>query len=495
MQCDAGICDFIRGISAGMQGPRGRGFTIAPMLHDLDHPLACVDLETTGTHPGFDRITEVGIVTITDGVVEEWSSLVDPGCRIPPAIEALTGITSAMVAAAPPFAALADEILARLAGRLFVAHNARFDYGFLKAELARLDRRFAPPVLCTARLSRRLDPGAQRHNLDALIGRHRLDCRARHRALGDARVLVGLLAVLRARTSPAALAAAIAHQLQAPSLPPQLAPEALDGLPEAPGVYLFHGDAGAPLYVGKSINLRARVRSHFSADLRETKERRLAQQVRSLTHEVCAGELGALLRESQLVKELKPVYNRRLRRQRELHALRWAGPGQERAPQPVLLGADEPPDAADLFGVFRSQREAKRALLAASDEHQLCRKRLGLEAGAGPCFACQLGRCRGACVGVEPTLQHDLRLGVALAMLRIEPWPLAARVGLREGAGEHAAVHVFDRWRFVTSARDPAALAAAWDAPVRAFDLDVYKILRRALRRDPPLAVVAAPDA
>ena len=136
----------------------------------LDQPLAFVDLETTGTHSGFDRITEVGIVTLTDGVVEEWSSLVDPECRVPPMIEALTGITSEMVRGAPTFARLAGEVLQRLDGRLFIAHNARFDYGFLKAGFARLGQRFQPKVLCTARLSRKLFPEFERHNLDSLIG-------------------------------------------------------------------------------------------------------------------------------------------------------------------------------------------------------------------------------------------------------------------------------------------------------------------------------------
>jgi DNA polymerase-3 subunit epsilon len=495
MACAARWSVFSRNASAadGIQSRRCHRFTIATMLHDLDQPLACVDLETTGTSPDHARITEVGIVTVTDGVVEEWSTLVDPGCRIPPAIEALTGITSEMVAGAPPFAAIADEVLARLEGRLFVAHNARFDHGFLKAELERLDKRFAPRVLCTARLSRRLDPAAGRHSLDALIARHRLACDARHRALGDARVLVGLLAALRAAHPTEALAAAIAQQLAAPSLPAGLDPDALASLPEAPGVYLFRAADDAPLYVGKSIDLRARVRSHFSASLRSPKARRLATQIASIGHELCAGELGALLREAELVKQLKPVYNRRLRAGGALHALRWSGPGSGQPPRVVALTAGDAPDADEVHGAFRSAREAKRALLARAEADGLCRKRLGLEAGAGPCFARQLGRCRGACVGAEPALQHDLRLAASLASLRIARWPFPDRVGLREGRGAGTAVHVFDRWRFVATAADDDALAAAWRAAPRAFDLDVYRILERMLARRPPPAVVAPP--
>jgi DNA polymerase-3 subunit epsilon len=468
----------------------------------LDEPLAFVDLETTGTHATYDRITEVGIITLTDGVREEWSSLVDPGCHIPPMIESLTGITSAMVAEAPEFGQLAGEVLARLEGRVFIAQNARFDYGFLKAAFARLGHRFQPKVLCTARLSRRLFPQQQRHNLDALIGRHGLDCSARHRALGDARVLVELVAKLRAEVDPAALEAAIAHQLKKPSLPPQLAPDALDALPEAPGVYLFHDAAGAPLYIGKSVNIRNRVASHFSADLREHKEMQLARQVCSITHEVCAGELSALLRESRLVKELAPVYNRRLRHAPDLHTLFWesAAPGGFVPPEPRPMDGSLPPDSSALFGVFRTRREAKNALVALADEHGLCRRRLGMEGGTAgdgrPCFARQLGRCRGVCMGIESPAQHDLRLATALAALRLRAWPFAGRIGIRETSpvdGEQAEVHVFDHWRYVASARGPEALAAAWETPAGGFDLDTYKILLRQLERGVGLDLLQAP--
>ncbi len=143
---------------------------------------------------------EAGIVLLEDGaIVEEWSTLVNPEVRIPYAIQQFTGITEAMVADAPPFARVADEIASRIEGRLFVAHNARFDYGFLRGEFRRLGRRFRAPVLCTVRLSRALTPDERGHNLDAVMTRHGISCEARHRALGDARVLAEFLGIARAR--------------------------------------------------------------------------------------------------------------------------------------------------------------------------------------------------------------------------------------------------------------------------------------------------------
>ena len=165
----------------------------------LEAPLAIVDLETTGAHPLHDRVTEVAVLEVEHGEVkDEWSTLVNPECAIPPAIQALTGITNDMVAGAPTFGRLARDLHERLAGRVIVAHNARFDYGFLRQEFARARLEFRAKTLCTVKLSRRLYPEHARHNLDSLISRHGLECRARHRALGDAEAVWQFLRVASA---------------------------------------------------------------------------------------------------------------------------------------------------------------------------------------------------------------------------------------------------------------------------------------------------------
>jgi DNA polymerase-3 subunit epsilon len=166
----------------------------------FDAPLAIVDLETTGGRPAWDRVTEIAVVEVDGGeIASEWSTLVNPGTRVPPWIEALTGITNRMVADAPAFEDLAADLYERLQGRVFVAHNARFDYGFLRHAFERAGMRFQAPTLCTVKLSRRLYPGYARHNLDSLIERHGLKFdlhgSARHRALGDARAVWQFLRV------------------------------------------------------------------------------------------------------------------------------------------------------------------------------------------------------------------------------------------------------------------------------------------------------------
>ena len=266
-----------------------------------------------------DRITEVGIVTVVDGVVvEEWSTLVDPQCSIPAPIQALTGITNEMVRDAPTFNQIADDVRVRLQDATFVAHNARFDYGFIKNEFRRLDESFTAEVLCTVRLSRKLYPEYARHGLDQLRERHQLSMDGRHRALGDARAAWQFMQVAVREHSQPVVDEAIKALLKMPSLPPQLAPGVLDDLPEGPGVYVFYGVNDLPLYVGKSINLRDRVRSHFSSDHRSANDLRLSSEIMRIEVERTAGELGALLREIALIKSRMPLRNHRLRRNQEV---------------------------------------------------------------------------------------------------------------------------------------------------------------------------------
>src|ERR1700728_2803899 len=215
-------------------------------LSVLPHDLVFVDLETTGGNAALHRITEIGIVRVKNGeLAEEWSSLVNPECLIPSYIEAFTGITNEMVAGAPRFADVAALVLEKLGGAVFVAHNARFDYSFLRNEFRRLDRHFAAKVLCTVKLSRRLFPEFVRHNLDAVMERNGLTCRARHRALGDARVISDFWSLLRASVPGADLAAAARSARSAVKLPPHLPEGLADELPEGPGVYRFHGPDAA----------------------------------------------------------------------------------------------------------------------------------------------------------------------------------------------------------------------------------------------------------
>jgi len=458
---------------------------VPPTDKALAGEIACVDLETTGGNALRDRVIEAGIVLLSGGrVVEEYSTLINPGVRIPWAIQQFTGITEDMVADAPPFAAVGDELLARLEGRLFVAHNARFDYGFLRGEFRRLGRAFRAPVLCTVRLSRALTPLQRGHNLDAVMERYGIRCAARHRALGDAQVLAELLRIARERWRADELDAIVARLLQAPRLPPQLDAGLDDELPEGPGVYLLHGEGGALLYVGKAKNIQARVLAHFAAGQRSRRELELSRLVRRVEWIETAGEFGALILETRLIKERRPLLNRRLRASPSLWTIRLGDDAD--GPRATIEELDPESDPCGEFGVFRSRGDAGNALSGIVRDQELCARQLGLESGSGTCIGLQLGRCRGACVGREPATVHALRVRLALARLKRRDWPFAGHIGIRErdwrGVEE---IHVFDRWCYQGSVHGGAALAEFERRPA-GFDQDIYRILLRALERPAP---------
>lgn len=450
--------------------------------------LLFIDLETTGANPVTDRITEIGIVEVNGAQVTRWSTLVNPGLSIPPFIQNLTGITNDMVRDAPVFAALSGALLERLQEGVFIAHNARFDYGFLRNAFKQLGLTLRSNVLCTVKLSRTLFPEQPKHNLDALIARHGLETDARHRALADADLLWQFWCKMQREIAPDVFEAAIQAQLQRPSMPPHLDPGALDELPDTPGVYLFYAENDVPLYVGKSVRLRQRVLSHFNADHRLYKDMRLSHEIRRLEWRETAGEVGALLLEAQLIKDMQPIHNRALRRQRDLCAWQLR-PGAAGHVQPVLTYASEQDfgQADRLYGLFSSRRKAETTLRELAEAHALCLVMLGLEhrtQPAKPCFAHQLHRCRGACIGAEPVARHQARLEAALASLKVKTWPYPGAVGLLEtGPDGGQDVHVVHNWCFLGTARSEEALwTLLHEMPERpAFDLDTYKILVRAL--------------
>ena len=421
-------------------------------------------------------MTEIAVLETSGFVLTgQWSTLLNPGTRVPGAIQALTGITQDMVDGAPRFAQIAGELYERLAGRLFVAHNARFDYGFLRREFERAGLKYLAKTLCTVRLSRRLYPQAAGHDLDSLIERHGLECEARHRALPDAGVLWQFLRSAAGDHGVEVIGVAARQIARQPALPPHLDRAAIDEIPEAPGVYLFY-EGETPLYIGKSRSMRSRVLQHFIATSSWT------PRVRRIEWQRTAGELGALLREAELVKTLDPVYNRQLRRPGKLCGFAFDGTR-------LRLAGEEEIDADTLpfvYGVWRSRRAALQALKAAADEHRLCLQTLGFDAKKkGTCLRHQIGRCAGVCAGKESIHVHHARVATALARMKSADWPHRGPLGVVESDESRDAteVHVLDRWCCLGTARSDAEVAELLEVRRPRFDYDHYRILSRHLGR------------
>lgn len=427
--------------------------------------LAIVDVETTGMRPSTARLTDIGIIRVENGrVTERFESLINPGQMIPPSITGITGITNDMVAGAPSFEDIAHEVTRLLTGAVFVAHNAGFDYSFISAEFARCGMSFSAPLLCSMQLSRRLFPKERRHNLDAVIARCSLVCTGRHRAMPDAEAIVQYFEYVSREFQTEIVSRAVSL-LQGG----EINVRGYADLPEGPGVYLFYGKEGELLYIGKSRNVRARVRSHFCGS--SPKERRLQSETTAIDAIPLSGELSALLLEASLIKKEMPLLNRMLRKRRMLvHAravLDDAG----------YLTLHLARDAEEGSLSFTSMRQAKDVLRTLANEHRVCAKLMGVESGPGPCFGTQLDVCDGACVGrIHPDV-HNARLTPLLEHAS-HAWPFSGPVVIRE-EGRHGTLIAVDAWRVVGAFRDQGEGLELFPEISGLADRDTQHILAR----------------
>ncbi|MES2501605.1 MAG: exonuclease domain-containing protein, partial [Pseudomonadota bacterium] len=448
--------------------------------------ITFLDLETTGATPLRDRITEIALVRFDNGIeTARWQTLVNPEQPIPAFIQQLTTINNEMVANAPLFAEVADTLLAFLEGSVLAAHNVRFDHGFLKSEFKRIGITLRQKVICTVKLSRLLYPQHKSHGLDAIMQRHNLTTIARHRAMGDVDVMLGFIESAQLELGDAAIRNAAAKLMSAPSLPSHLDANLLDDMPETPGVYLFYGDNDLPLYIGKSVNIRARVLSHFSSDHASTKEMHISQEIKRVEWITTAGDFSALLLESKLVKERQPIHNRQLRNERQLCSWKLnSNPLAKNLLELVRESDINPIELGQLFGTFKSKHQAVEALRSIAEAHQLCPRYLGLEAaGSGACFSSQIKRCKGVCCGKESPEIHYLRLQQALVAHRLKNWPYAGKIGIREHNGENdkTQLHIFEYWTYLGAIENEVDLSEKLQENAQfKFDLDTYKLLLKA---------------
>lgn len=438
-----------------------------------------LDLETTGATPTKDRITEIGLIRYENGVeVGRWNTLINPEVSIPAFIQRLTGITQDMVKHAPTFAQVCEILLQWLEKTVLCAHNVRFDYGFLKNEFKRIGVTFQKKLLCTVKLSRKLYPQHHSHSLNAIIERFQLVCNQRHRAMGDTEMMAAFIDAAICELGESAVQETARALLKQQATPTGLDHLDIHTIPQTCGVYLFHGD-NALLYVGKSISLRSRVFNHFQGDHRSAKEMRIAQEIKRVEYRITSGELSALLLESRLIKENQPIHNRQLRRERQLCA--WQVSYDPNAKPLVTLVNNSGINwcaAENIYGTFKTKRQAIAVLNKLADEYGLCDKALGLEKGIGICFAHQLKNCKGLCAGKESAESHWTRLLIALNKYKLLTWPYAGRIGIREHNPEYdiSEIHVFDQWCHLGAVSDLHELDELTVRPP-CFDQDTYRYL------------------
>ena len=406
---------------------------------------AIIDIETTGGQPSQDRITEIAIF-IHDGhqVVDQYNTLINPERPIPYFITQLTGITDAMVQDAPKFHEVAREIVKFTEDKIFVAHNVRFDYSFLKKEFADLGYTYQRKTLCTVRLSRSLMPGLPSYSLGKLCKSINIDLKMRHRAIGDAEATAvlfdRLLKINQKDITPTEETQkeskkVLSNAVKTSLLPPAITKEQVNALPDAAGVYYFYDSDGQIIYVGKSINIRKRIIQHFNIDYKSNKSIEFKNRIADITYELTGSELVALLYESDQIKKIKPQYNRQQRR-----SVFSSG---------IYLYVDENGYKRLTFDKVNSARiplislenhfKSKNFLFHKVEKYNLCQKLSGLYKTTGACFDYQVHQCKGACLGLEAPEEYNARVDAAIESFSFEHENFVL-IGKGREAGERSVV-------------------------------------------------------
>jgi DNA polymerase III subunit epsilon len=443
-------------------------------------PVVYVDIETTGGSARASRVLEVAAIRVEpDGVVREYSTLINPDTRIPNTITRITGITESDIIGAPKFTDVADELYELMQGAVFIAHNVRFDYSFLKMEFSQLGMSFTPKLLCTVRLSRALYQHERGHSLAKLIERHEIPVLDRHRALADAHAIKYFAELAFDQHGEHSFAAMVDLQLRSQALPPNLDTDELEAIGNVAGVYIFKDENGQPLYVGKSVNLRNRIMSHFrDTSAREVK---IAQAVHHVETIPTGSELAALILESKLVKELQPLFNRQLRRVRRYAMLIKSVSDAGYPFLNIVSGqVNAATDLSAVYGVYQSRTKAKARTIEVTRTFELCPKLMGIENGKGACFSYSLGRCRGACIGEESTEEYTRRFETALMYQKIASWPFNSPVTVPINTmGERV---IIKNWMIAGYLNEIGE--RLYDDYKSTFDVDEYKIIKRFLREN-----------
>lgn len=284
--------------------------------------FAIVDIETTGGYASGNSISEIAIA-IHNGekMLDYFETLINPQTPIPRYIQALTGITPAMVSQAPLFEEVAPKIYRLLHDKVFVAHNVNFDYSFVKHHLSQCGYELDCKKLCTVRLGRKVLPNHKSYSLGNLCRSLEIEIEQRHRAGGDALATVKLFECIVKNDCNGDIAAMLKGKSKEQFLPSNLPVEKVAQLPSCPGVYYFHNQKGKIIYVGKAKDLKKRVNSHFSNNKPGKQKQEFLREIYNISFQACGSELMAFILESIEIKRLWPLYNRSLKSFQQTYGL------------------------------------------------------------------------------------------------------------------------------------------------------------------------------
>jgi DNA polymerase III subunit epsilon len=397
---------------------------------------AIVDIETTGGYADHHRITEIAIYHY-DGlqITDHYHTLLNPGRKIPQFITGLTGITSRMVEEAPAFETVAEEIMSWLRDRIFVAHNAQFDFSFLKKEFEGVGINWQTKKLCTVRLSRKIIPGLESYSLGRLAESLGIRIPDRHRAGGDAQATARIFSLLLQRDQNGVIAKTLKRNSGETILPPNLPKEEFDQLPAKAGVYYFLDGHGQIIYVGKALNIKKRIAGHFTGEAREWNRSNIRNEIHHVTYELTGSELIALILESQEIRRLWPKYNLAQKYKVE----EWGIYDYEDRNGYLRFCVNLIRKGTKPLITFSSKGDAWNFMWEKVKTFDLCPKLSGLQLAKGLCFSHQSGACKGACQGVESVKKYNKRTQKAIDSF-FEAGESVAIIGSGRMSGEKSLV-------------------------------------------------------
>ncbi len=371
---------------------------------------AIVDIETTGGFAGKSKITEIAAI-IHDGekIVDQYETLLNPEQLVPSYITGLTGISQSMVATAPLFSEIAEELYELLRDKIFVAHNVNFDYSFLRKAFENEGYLFTNKKLCTVRLSRQIIPDHRSYSLGNLCEALHIPIENRHRAMGDAKATTILFEQLLKKDEEV-VRAALKHNSKETILPPHLPKQEYLALPESPGVYYFLDNKGEVIYVGKAINVKKRIAGHFSGTSKNSRNQRIRDEIHHIDYQLTGNELVALVLESQEIKRLWPKYNR----SQKNNPNQWGIYQYEDREGYNRLSISKRIKGVVPLISFNSHADGFHFLMNKVREFGLCPKLSGIQKADGACFDVPLGYCNGACAGKESAALYNEKIKTAI---------------------------------------------------------------------------------
>lgn len=383
-------------------------------MNFVNQIYAVVDVETTGKGLGGNRITEICIVRMRQGeVLDKFTSLVNPQQPIPAFITQLTGIDDHMVEDAPLFSEIAEDVLKFFEDAIFVAHNVGFDYNVIRNEFKRLQFDFSSKRLCTVRLSRKLLPNKSSYSLGRLCYSLSIPLDNRHRAEGDTDATVILFQrLLSLDDDYEVITEFLKVKNKESTLPPNVPKEQFEQLPTTPGIYLFKDQSHKVIYVGKAINIKKRVLSHFYT--KKSKSYLMGQEMFHIDFEETGNEPVALLREADLIRHHYPKFNSAQKKPRNTYQI--ISYKNQRGVIQLAVQVSKSFDYSII--TFYNRAQAVEKLEWMCEEFHLCPRYCSLQITNGRCTHYKLRNCEGICTHEEEVEGYNLKVIAAIDALQ-----------------------------------------------------------------------------